>query len=96
MTENRPDAFSSTSRREKPASMPPTPLFPISGDEALFPDSTISPTELTGLMPTPVSVPGAQALTGLMTMPCPLCATPEVPARPLPPDENDDPSDAHS
>lgn len=75
---------------------PKVPLFPTDDDAALFPDSTVSDTDLTGLMPTPVSVPGAQALTGLMTMPCPLCATPEVPAHPLPPDESAHLSDAHN
>lgn len=74
----------------------PAPLFPIDGDEALFPDTAVSPTDFTGVMPAPMSVPGAQALTGLMTMPCPLCATPEVPKCPPPPDESAHPSDAHN
>lgn len=74
----------------------PTPLFPIDGDEALFPDTAVSPTDFTGVMPAPMSAPVAQALTGLMTMPCPLCATPEVPKCPPPPDESAHPSDAHN
>ena len=74
----------------------PTPLFPIDGDESLFPDTAVSPTDVTGVMPAPMSAPGAQALTGLMTMPCPLCATPEVPKCPPPPDESAHPSDAHN
>lgn len=74
----------------------PTPLFPIDGDESLFPDTTVSPTDFTGVMTAPMSAPGAQALTGLMTMPCPLCATPEVPKCPPPPDESAHPSDAHN
>lgn len=74
----------------------PTPLFPIDGDESLFPDTAVSPTDFTGVMPAPMSTPGAQALTGLMTMPCPLCATPEVPKCPPPPDESAHPSDAHN
>lgn len=74
----------------------PTPLFPIDGDESLFPDTAVSPTDFTGVMPTPMNAPGAQALTGLMTMPCPLCATPEVPKCPPPPDESAHPSDAHN
>lgn len=74
----------------------PTPLFPIDGDESLFPDTAVSPTDFTGVMPTLMSAPGAQALTGLMTMPCPLCATPEVPKCPPPPDESAHPSDAHN
>lgn len=43
----------------------PTPLFPIDGDESLFPDTAVSPTDFTGVMPAPMSAPGAQALTGL-------------------------------
>lgn len=74
----------------------PTPLFPIDGGEAIFPDTAVSPTDFTGVMPTPMNIPGAQALTGLMTMPCPLCATPEVPKCPPPPDESAHPSDAHN
>lgn len=74
----------------------PTPLFPIDGDESLFPDTAVSPTDFTGVMPAPMSAPGVQALTGLMTMPCPLCATPEVPKCPPPPDESAHPSDAHN
>ena len=74
----------------------PTPLFPIDGGEALFPDTAVSPTDFIGVGITPVSAPGAQALTGLMTMPCPLCATPEVPKCPPPPDESAHPSDAHN
>lgn len=74
----------------------PTPLFPIDGDESLFPDTAVSPTDFTGVMLAPMSAPGAQALTGLMTMPCPLCATPEVPKCPPPPDESAHPSDAHN
>lgn len=74
----------------------PTPLFPIDGDESLFPDTAVSPTDFTGVMPAPMNAPGAQALTGLMTMPCPLCATPEVPKCPPPPDESAHPSDAHN
>lgn len=74
----------------------PTLLFPIDGGEALFPDTAVSPTDFTGVMPTPMNIPGAQALTGLMTMPCPLCATPEVPKCPPPPDESAHPSDAHN
>lgn len=74
----------------------PTPLFPIDGGEALFPDTAVSPTDFTGVMPAPMNIAGAQALTGLMTMPCPLCATPEVPKCPPPPDESAHPSDAHN
>lgn len=74
----------------------PTPLFPIDGDESLFPGTAVSPTDFTGVMPTPMNIPGAQALTGLMTMPCPLCATPEVPKCPPLPDESAHPSDAHN
>ena len=74
----------------------PTPLFPINGGESLFPDTAVSPTDFTGVMPAPMSAPGAQALTGLMTMPCPLCTTPEVPKCPPPPDESAHPSDAHN
>lgn len=91
MTRKRPEDIA-----PRPESAPKVPLFPTDDNVALFPDSTVSDTDLTGLMPTPVNVPGAQALTGLMTMPCPLCATPEVPARPLPPDESDNPSDARN
>ena len=35
----------------------PTPLFPIDGDESLFPDTAVSPTDFTGVMPAPMSAP---------------------------------------